>query len=290
METTSMTTLSSILDELDHAIAENMRGVVAAECESGSSEAAVFELRGFLQQKFNTDPTLNLDDIELQYNALPVPLPNWIPKQLTSALGWTKTVSASEALASVIQNPTGSITRGLTSAIEMATSVSSGSRANSRPVSEHAGPSGLTTADRNGNHERPSGPSSTTTLLIDQPVSHNTNSISPTNNTQHYKLSTPSRASSSAKNAARAQLELELARAKEERIQKEIEALNTSSRCSEADSLRQEADRLHILGGAEQQQARARNGTIRRGCRPLIRTRRCRGCTCCSANARTCTT
>lgn len=261
MDTTSSATLSSVLDELDRAIAENLNGLTAGQCDENSSEASVYELRGLLQRQFIQDGDMDLDQIQVDFSR--IFLPAWIPKSLSDMVGLTGSMTASQALASALQNPGGHDPKTLVSAIAMASRVSehSGSNNNSRSVSECAGPSGLTTADRRGALDRPSGPSSTTssttTLCIEQPVSHNTNPVSPTSITQQYRIGTASRASGSSRAVARAQLELELARAKEERIQRELDAINVaSSRCSEDDSL---ADRLSLagLGGSRQMQATA---------------------------------
>ena len=218
---TSSTTLISILDELDKAIAENLVDLTAGQVENDSEEGSIFELRGMLQMQSIQQGDLDMDQISFQWDRGPIPLPGWMPRSITDAIGITGTSTASQALARAIAKPESTNIRSLSSAVERALSCHSGSNNNSRAASEHACPSGLTNADRRGTFDRPSGPSSTTTLLIEQPVSQ-TNSISPTNITQHYRFSTPSRASSSAKTAARAQLELELAKAKEERIQREI--------------------------------------------------------------------
>jgi len=241
--TSSATTLSSVLDELDRAIAEHMQANVG----SVEIESSVQELRGLLQGHFNRQGDCNLDEVQVDFSR--VSLPSWVPRALTDFVGATGTVTASSALASALKNPMQHNNQSLVSSIEMAAAASqhSGSRANSRPVSEHAGPSGLTTADRNGNHDRPSGPSSTTTLQPDN-VSQMNSKVSPTNATQHFQIGTTASrgASCSSRAVERARLECELARAKEERIAAEIAALDAgSSRASEAGSLQ---DRLSLAG------------------------------------------
>ena len=243
----SSPTLISILDELDKAIAENMVGLTAGQVEEESEESSIFELRGMLQQQFNQQGDINMDQISFPWDRGPIPLPGWLPRSLTDAMGMTGTSTASQALSRAIAKPQSTDIRSLSSAVERALSQHSGSKNNSRAASEHAGPSGLTTADRRGTLDRPSGPSSTTTVLIDQPVSQMNSRVSPTDQTQHFNIGTASRAASvSSRAAERARLEYELAKAKEERITAELAALDAgSSRASEAGSLQ---DRLSLAG------------------------------------------
>ena len=91
--TTSTPSASSILEELDHAIAEH-RGLVGDfESESDQSIEALHELRKVLVE-VGDQP---LDEITLGRINSNIPVPNWLPRSLTNALRITADVSASEA-------------------------------------------------------------------------------------------------------------------------------------------------------------------------------------------------
>ena len=259
MESVSGTTLSSVLDELDRAIAEHMHGNVGS-VEIDSEQSSVQELRGLLQGHFIRQGDCNLDEVQVDFSR--VSLPTWVPKALTDFVGATGTVSASTALASALRNPMQHNQQSLVSSSEVTAAESQhrGSRAKSRPVSEHASPGGLTIANRNESYDRPSGPSSTTTLQPNK-VSQSNSEVSPTNQTQLFQIGTAScGASSSSRAIERARLESQLARAKEERIAAEIAALDAgSSRASGAGSVQDLLLLAGLLRGAVPQ-AQAAHG------------------------------
>ena len=239
------TSISSILEELDRAIVEN--GLVATHVENGSSdESSIFELRTHLQQQLEVHVDLDMNQIQLNWAG--APLPSWLPRTVTDAMGLTSSLSASQALSKAIAKPRHRDISAITSAVDKALSIKSTSE-RSFQNSEPARPSGLAAAQRSGISPHASGPSSTTTLMTTTIHDHN-HDVS-RNQTQRFSISTRSRASgSSSKGAARAQLELELARAKEARIEAELQALDsTSSRHSEKDSdIDSLADRLSLAG------------------------------------------
>ena len=118
---TTPSTLSDVIEELDRAICENLAGLTAGQCEAGSSEASVYELRGLLYQQWLQNPDLDLNSIPLEFTRVPVQLPPWVPRAITDGIGLTVQCTASEALASAIRDPTARNHSDLTSAIERAT-------------------------------------------------------------------------------------------------------------------------------------------------------------------------
>ena len=247
MAATTTSTLSSVLDELDHAISVNFHGLVAGQ-EAGSEESSILDLRDQLRAQFDQHGDCDLSSITLNYQS--VPFPAWVPRTLTDAIGVTQTLSASEALAKAIAKPKSGEVTALTSAVGKALSIRSASE-KSFIHSESARPSGLAAAERHGTSPHASGPSSTTTLLNtttmhDHDQNYNQHvSLQP--EAQRFTIGSTSRASGSTRAAARAELELELALAKEHRINMQLQALEASSSRggSDAGSL---ADRLSLVG------------------------------------------
>ena len=113
---TTPSSLSDVIEELDRAISVNLVGLTAGQCEAGSSEASVYELRGLLQQQWLQNPELDLSSIPLEFTRLPVQLPPWVPRSITDRIGITVQCTASEALASAIRNPAARNHSDLTSA------------------------------------------------------------------------------------------------------------------------------------------------------------------------------
>ena len=94
MAAASTPSASSLLDELDFAIAEHLR-LAGQEIESeDSSIAALHQLRDMLVS-IGDQP---LDDISLRVIRTAAPLPAWLPTRITSALKITCRVSGSQAL------------------------------------------------------------------------------------------------------------------------------------------------------------------------------------------------
>ena len=96
------TSISSILEELDRAIVE--QGLVASHVENGSSdESSIFELRTHLQQQLEVHGDLDMNQIQLNWAG--APLPAWMPRTVTDAMGLTSSLSASQALSKAIAKP-----------------------------------------------------------------------------------------------------------------------------------------------------------------------------------------
>ena len=120
----SSATLSSVLDELDRAININLQGLTAGqEPEPGSDEYRILDLRQQLHEHFRLHGDCDLSTIHLDWTSSPVPLPGWVPKAVTDAMGVTKTLTASEALAKAISKPRAAEITSLTSAVGKALSV-----------------------------------------------------------------------------------------------------------------------------------------------------------------------
>ena len=242
--TTSPSTLSSIVDELDRAILENLHGLGGQE--ESTENSSILELRQHLHDHLQAHGDCDMNTISLQCTFAPVP--SWVPKSIAEAIGVTKTLTASEALAKAISKPRAAEITSLTSAVGRALSIRSASE-RSVHGSESARPSGLAAAERSGFSPHASGPSSTTTLLNTTTMhDHDHNQqVSRQLEAQRFNIGSTSRASGSTRAAARAELELELALAKEHRIQMQLQALEASSSRggSDAGSL---ADRLSLVG------------------------------------------
>ena len=97
------TTLSSVLDELDRAISVNVVGLVGAEISS--DESSILDLRAQLSEQLQLNGDCDLSAIRLDWTSSPVPLPGWVPRRLIDAMGFTRTLTASEALAKAISKP-----------------------------------------------------------------------------------------------------------------------------------------------------------------------------------------
>ena len=152
----------SLIDELDHAIAEcyAMTGATESAASSESSIAVLKELKQCLLE-VGEQP---LDQLQLQQIRARVPLPAWLPRMLTDAFQTTDEISASQALSDAIRRPSQNDVSSPVSAVQRATSQSQGgSRANTPPPSKTAGPSGLMTAERIGGTSL--APSASTTIL-----------------------------------------------------------------------------------------------------------------------------
>ena len=197
------TTLSSILDELDHAISINLQGLTAGqEPEPGSDESSILDLRQQLHEHYRQHGDCDLSSIHLDWTSSPAPLPGWVPKAVTDAMGVTRTLTASEALAKAISKPMAAEITSLTSAVGKALSVRSASE-RSVQCSETARPSGLAAAERLGSSPHASGPSSTTTLLNKTTMhDHHNQHVSRQTEAQRFNIGSTSRASGSTRAAA----------------------------------------------------------------------------------------
>ena len=185
--TTSTPSAANLLDELDYAIAEHAGLTAGVYDGSDDSSACVLQdLRRTVIEMGDTP----WEDIRLNVMHTKAPLPAWLPKSLTDALNLTGTISASQALAEAIRNPTHTDVPSLISAVQSATSQQGGSE-HSLPPSERARPSGLTSAERIGGT---SAPSSTTTLLthaVAEPTVSPT--VSQHEKPRHFHIGTRSR-------------------------------------------------------------------------------------------------
>ena len=112
MAASTTTTLSSIVDELDRAITE--QGLVAAQVDIGSDQSSILDLRSHLQRQLERHGDLNFDQINLDWAG--APLPAWMPRTVTDAMGITQTPSASDALSKAIAKPKARDISSLTSA------------------------------------------------------------------------------------------------------------------------------------------------------------------------------
>ena len=126
MAATTMSSLSSVLDELDRAITENLHGLTGGQ-DAGSEESSILDLRHQLQDHFRLHGDCDLSEIKLDWTSSPVPLPGWVPKTVTDAVGLTRTLTASEALAKAISKPRAAEITSLTSAVGRALSIRSAS-------------------------------------------------------------------------------------------------------------------------------------------------------------------
>ena len=126
MAATTSSTLSTILDELDHAISVNLQGLTGGH-EASSNESSILDLRDQLQQHYRQHSDCDLSSIRLDWSSSPVPLPTWVPKTVTDVIGVTKTLTASEALAKAISKPRAAEIISLTLAVGKALSIRSAS-------------------------------------------------------------------------------------------------------------------------------------------------------------------
>ena len=168
-------TMSSVIDELDHAIAENLQGLTGAiEVDAETEESLIMDLRAQLQQQFLRHGDVAFDEITLEWIRTVVPLPAWVPRTLTNAIGETGSITASEALSQAIQRPRQTNIKSLASAVERAVSASQqggSEKSFTPPPSEPARPSGLTSAGQIGAMKSgPTSAPSTSTTLLAPPV------------------------------------------------------------------------------------------------------------------------
>ena len=73
------TSLSSILDELDHAISVNLQGLTG-EQQPSSDDSSIFDLRAQFSEQLQLHGDCDLSAIKLDWTSSPVPLPGWVPK------------------------------------------------------------------------------------------------------------------------------------------------------------------------------------------------------------------
>ena len=85
-ETQSQKTLSAIIDELDHCITEHFGLPGTFEVETDSIQSSILSLRAQLVEQRSIHGDLLMDQVMLTYDTA-IPSPNWVPRELTNAIG-----------------------------------------------------------------------------------------------------------------------------------------------------------------------------------------------------------
>ena len=148
---------SSILEELDRAIAENtiqgLTGTVElSECSSESA-AALLELREELRLAAQTHGDAMVSSLKVTKTS--IPLPQWVPNSIIHSLGLTSEVAVATAVNDVARSQDVSSIKSLTSELQ---------RATSQPASERSATCSDVPRPASLPQEQASRPSSTTTI------------------------------------------------------------------------------------------------------------------------------
>ena len=102
---TSSTTISSVIEELDKAVAENLNGLTGGVEQASTEQSSILDLLNQLQDQLRQHGDVAVDGIRLDWTGTAISLPSWLPRALTDTIGIRGSISASEALSRAVRKP-----------------------------------------------------------------------------------------------------------------------------------------------------------------------------------------